>query len=448
MPKWRPSADLRQVLSRNRSQEQSGVYAVCSSHPWVIDAAIEQTKELDSLLLIESTCSQVNQEGGYSGQTPEQFANFVGSAALRMGLRTDKIMLGGDHLGPYPWRSEPAAKAMEKACQLVRDCVAAGYQKIHLDASMPCADDDAALTEEKIADRAAILCQAAEHAAEQLPSGASLPLFVIGTEVPAPGGETAAGAPPAITSSEDVQRTLDVFHQAFDACDLHSAWERTVGLVVQPGVEFGDDVVFAYDRAKTQSLSAALASHPGLVYEAHSTDYQSPTALRQMVQDHFAILKVGPWLTFAFREAIFALTAIERELFESTRRANSSHVREALERAMLERPSHWRSYYHGDEDKIRLSRAYSYSDRCRYYWNNSTVQQEISRLLENISSGPMPLTLISQYLPFAYEAVRDGTLKPEPAQIIRHHIRRVLGMYAQACGADAIGNHSSHRDCP
>ena len=167
-----------------------------------------------------------------------------------------------------------------------------------------------------------------------------------------------------------------------------------------------------------------------------------------MVQDHFAILKVGPWLTFAFREAIFALTAIERELLESTRRVKASYVREALEGAMLAQPSYWRAYYHGDEDQVRLSRAYSYSDRCRYYWNDGVVQRELGRLLENLSSGRLPLTLISQYLPFAYEAIRDGTLKPEPAQIIRHHIRRVLGMYAQACGANAIGNHSSHRDCP
>lgn len=429
-----PAANLRNVLDRNRRNEQAGVYAVCSSHPWVLDAAIEQAKYDGSLLLVESTCSQVNQEGGYSGQTPEQFAAFVRSVARRAGLPGNKLVLGGDHLGPYPWRNGPAAPAMEKARELVRSCVAAGYQKVHLDASMPCADDGPQLAPETIADRAAVLCQAAEDAAAQLPPGASRPLFVMGTEVPPPGGETAEGAPPAVTRAEDVRHTLDVFHAAFAARELHDAWERTIGLVVQPGVEFGDDVVFAYDRVNARLLSSALPAHPKLVYEAHSTDYQMARALSEMVGDHFAILKVGPWLTFAFREAVFALSAIEAELLGGKRDMALSNVRKALEDAMLQQPSHWCSYYHGNEDKVRLSRAYSYSDRCRYYWNQPLVQQEISRLLENLSSRRLPLTLISQYLPSAYGPMREGVLAPGPAGIIRHHIRQVLGTYAQACG--------------
>ena len=53
-------------------------------------------------------------------------------------------MLGGDHLGPYVWRAEPADEAMAKARDLVRDYVAAGYTKIHLDASMRLGGDDKA----------------------------------------------------------------------------------------------------------------------------------------------------------------------------------------------------------------------------------------------------------------------------------------------------------------
>ncbi len=426
-----PTEELRLLLRRNRRQEQAGVYSVCSSHPSVIGAAIEQAKADNSLLLIESTCSQVNQEGGYSGQIPKQFAEFISSTALRGGIRSDQIVLGGDHLGPYPWRAEPATAAMDKARRLVHDCVSAGYQKIHLDASMACANDGT-LTPETIAERAAILCEAAERAARELPRGSSQPLYVIGTEVPAPGGETSEGEPPNVTSREDAERALQAFHDAFCARHLEDAWERTIGLVVQPGVEFADDHVFAYDRSKAQSLSAALPEHPELVYEAHSTDYQSPSALQQMVADHFAILKVGPGLTFAFREAVFALSAMERELYVGSRAV--SRVREALEVAMLKQPSHWRTYYRGDENTLRLSRAFSYSDRCRYYWNQSSIQQEICRLVENLSQVRLPLTLLSQYLPSAHEAICEGSLASDPRGIIRHHIRRVLRKYAHACG--------------
>ena len=177
---------------------------------------------------------------------------------------------------------------------------------------------------------------------------------------------------------------------------------------MQPGVEFGDEVVFPYDREKARQLSAALPEESSIVYEAHSTDYQSSRALGKMVEDHFAILKVGPWLTFAFREAIVALSAMERELLLGKKAIRLSEVPRALENAMLRDPSYWRSYYHGDEAQQRFSRVYSYSDRCRYYWPVAEVQEEISRLLGNLENQVLPATLISQFLPLEYEAVRVG----------------------------------------
>ena len=203
---------------------------------------------------------------------------------------------------------------------------------------------------------------------------------MIGTEVPAPGGESVDAHSPVVTKAEDAHRTLETFRLAFEERGLSSAWERVIALVVQPGVDFGSNSIFDYDRAKAQSLSAALSKYPGIVFEAHSTDYQSPQALARMVEDHFAILKVGPWLTFAFREAVWALSAIERELFTTTSQRQISHVREALEEAMLRDPAHWRSYYCGDEDEVRRDLIYGYSDRCRYYWNQPAVKEEMARL--------------------------------------------------------------------
>ena len=63
-----------------------------------------------------------------------------------------------------------------------------------------------------------------------------------------------------------------------------------------------------------------------IVYEAHSTDYQKKDSLKKMVEDNFAILKVGPWLTFAFREAVFALAKIEEELLKTYRNVKQSNV--------------------------------------------------------------------------------------------------------------------------
>ena len=65
-------ARLRNVLRRNRESGRGGVYAVCSAHPQVIEAAIQQAIEDGSVLHVESTSSQVNQFGGYTGQTPQE----------------------------------------------------------------------------------------------------------------------------------------------------------------------------------------------------------------------------------------------------------------------------------------------------------------------------------------------------------------------------------------
>ena len=430
------SAALQDIVKHNRVSGKGGVYAVCSAHPWVIDAAIEQVMEDDSVLLVESTSSQVNHLGGYTGQTPNQFAEFVHSSARRLGLPPDRILLGGDHLGPFPWRATKSSHALKRACESVRACVLAGYGKIHLDASMTCADDATVLPEHIVAERAALLCEASEGALKDLPQGVVSPLYVVGTEVPAPGGESASGSPPLVTTVESLHQTLRIFQKAFEARGLSAAWQRVVGVVVQPAVEFGDDFVFEYDRSKARSLSSALPRSPSLVYEAHSTDYQPPTALAQMVEDHFAILKVGPWLTFAFREAVFALGIIERELLAGRKSPRQSRVREVLDRAMLRKPGYWRSYYHGDAEQLRLSRAFSYSDRCRYYWHEPAVLKEVKHLLDNLKTHSLPLTLVSQYLPQECEAIRAGKIEDQPEVMIRYHIKLVLRIYARACGME------------
>ncbi len=428
------SERLREIIRRNRRSEKVGVYAVCSAHPSVIAAAVQQAVEDESVLHVESTSSQVNQLGGYTGQTPSQFAEFVHSAAQQGGLPRDRVLLGGDHLGPYPWREQPWDLALHNARELVRSCVLAGYQKIHLDASMACADDPTSGPDQRtIAQRAAILCRAAESAFEDFPEGFSPPLYVIGTEVPAPGGESLPGAPPAVSPAGQVDETLELFRAAFDEQRVAAAWDRVIGLVVQPGVEFGENVIINYERQKAMALSSALPETPALVYEAHSTDYQTPAALAQMVEDHFAILKVGPWLTFAFREAVLALGAIERELLGQRSGVRLSQVREALQAAMLRNPVYWRSYYHGNEDEIQLARIYSYSDRCRYYWGDAKVQQELAQLRANLDACPVPPTLLSQYLP-SHEAIRSGRASMHTEDMIREHIRTVLRVYAAACG--------------
>lgn len=423
-------------LRENHGGRPVGVFSICSANRYVLEAGMTQALRDESLLLIESTSNQVNQLGGYTGQTPADFVAFVAGLAQERKLPCERIVLGGDHLGPHVWRKEPAASAMEKGCALVRDYVRAGFTKIHLDTSMRCADDppERPLSDELISERAAILCEAAELTRRELADDAVAPVYVVGTEVPVPGGEQSEAMVPETTLTEDLARTLQLSERAFRARGLEGAWERVIAVVVQPGVEFGDSSVFAYKPSKTQALANYIEKHWTGVYEAHSTDYQTVSALQQMVRDHFAILKVGPWLTFAFREAIFALEEMEVEWLAGRRGIELSGVREALERAMIENPEYWKAHYHGDKAALRFARKYSYSDRSRYYWPQEKVAVAVERLIGNLTAHPAPASLLSQYLPVQYQEVRGGTVANRPEDLIRSKIMRILDGYAVACG--------------
>jgi D-tagatose-1,6-bisphosphate aldolase subunit GatZ/KbaZ len=425
---------LEELVHEQKQGRARGVASLCSAHPEVLRAAFEAALADGSSVLVESTCNQVNQEGGYTGVKPAGFAAFVARLAREAGLPASRVVLGGDHLGPNPWTRLPASAAMERACELVRDCVRAGYAKIHLDASMPCADDPPGpLPDEVAAERTARLALAAETAAVTRTPGAPQPVYVIGTEVPPPGGQAAGHGGPVPTSVADARRGRSLTHAAFARLGLEHALRRILAQVVQPGVEFGDDEVFVY-RREAAGLRALAEADEQLVFEAHSTDYQPESSLRALVEDHFAILKVGPELTFAWREALFALEAVERELLSRRAPERLSGLARTLDEAMRAEPRHWQAFHAGgDEDALRLRRAFSLSDRSRYYWAAPPVQAAVERLLANLDREPLPRGLLSQHrLAAPHDA--PGELRPgRSAALARAQVRRVLARYARAC---------------
>jgi D-tagatose-1,6-bisphosphate aldolase subunit GatZ/KbaZ len=425
------SAGLTHLLQENREGKRKGIYSVCTANRLALEAAFAQAGNDESLLLIEATCNQVNQDGGYTGMVPAQFRDYIEDLAHEMDFPMERVVLGGDHLGPNPWRGKAAHEAMEKACVMMTAFARAGFSKIHLDTSMACADDASPLSGEEIAERAARLCEVAEAASREFDTR---PVYVIGTEVPTPGGAVEE-MEIEVTSVEDLRETLEVHREAFARRGLQSAWERIVGVVVQPGVEFGHDTVEDYQPDKAAQLSASILACEGIVFEAHSTDYQTADALGQLVRDHFGILKVGPELTFVMREAIFGLARIEEECIAETQR---SHLRAVIERVMLDQPENWRGYYHGDERQQRIARAYSLSDRIRYYWPNREIVRALNTLIGNLRDQGAPLSLVSQYLPRQAEAIRAGTISNDPVAMIHDKVRESLTRYAGACGLSRL----------
>jgi D-tagatose-bisphosphate aldolase class II non-catalytic subunit len=234
-----------------------------------------------------------------------------------------------------------------------------------------------------------------------------------------------------VTRPEAALRTVEVHEKAFGDAGLEAAFARAIGAVVQPGVEFASTEVIPYKPEKAVRLVGALVSLPDFVFEAHSTDYQPSARLDALVRDGFAILKVGPWLTFALREALYGLDCIARALHPTSTKDGLPAAMEAL---MLKEPGNWRQYYQGDADELRLQRHFSFSDRIRYYWPRPEAQAAVGRLFAKLGDKVIPEPLISQYLGGLYPEVADGSLSPRPRELVVGAVLQVLRRYDQSCG--------------
>jgi D-tagatose-1,6-bisphosphate aldolase subunit GatZ/KbaZ len=412
---------LRDLILRNRAGEAIGLPCFCTANEHVLLAVLAYAKRTGLPTVIEATCNQVNQYGGYTGMTPADFMEWLSGMAADAGVPMNQLILGGDHLGPNVWKNEPLDVAMEKSRELVKSYVQAGFKKIHIDTSMACGGEPNP-TFAQIAERAADLCEVAEKYA---PDPSKL-FYIIGTEVPTPGGETEEPNTLDVTSVARFHDTIQTHRDAWNTRGLDAAWDRVVSVVTQPGVDFGHTSVYPFLPVKAAPLREAIIDEVGLTYEAHSTDYQSTNALSDLVKNHFFFLKVGPELTFRFREAIWALAQIEEEIINDPK----SLIRETFEQQMTKDPGYWVNYYNGSDKELRILRTYSYSDRIRYYWTDPEISKSLNMLIANLEQVNLPESIVSQ----AFMGLDFGEVPETPLALIELHIQRCISRYFKATG--------------
>ena len=424
---------MQEMMEKRRQGIKCGIPSYCSANELVLETALRRAKLLDQPVLIEATANQVNQYGGYTGMLPKDFYKLVLDMAAEIGVPEQQVILAGDHLGPLTWQNLPEAEAMEKSIELVYQYTRAGFTKIHLDTSMKVADDaEGLLSTEVIARRGATLYKAAIKGYEELKAekpDAIRPVFIVGSEVPIPGGAQEAEDSLAVTSVEAFKDTVATYSRIWAEEGVADGMNDVIAVVVQPGVEFGDDQVFLYDSAAAAELCAALKEFPEVCFEGHSTDYQSPACLKAMVEDGIAILKVGPALTYGLREALFSMSLMENELVPAEERSNFIDV---LEKVMLENPGNWQKHYHGDEKQLHLARKYSFSDRARYYIGQPEVLAAMEKLFNNLNTYKIPLNMLHQYMPLTYAKVRDGELPLDAKELAMDGVTNFMLDYEYA----------------
>lgn len=412
---------VQDLIARNRAGEPIGLPCFCTANEHVLRAVLAYAKKTGLPTVIEATCNQVNQNGGYTGMTAADFMTWLSGMAAEVGVPMDQLIFGGDHLGPNVWKNEPLDIAMEKSRELVKSYVQAGFKKIHLDTSMACGGEPNP-TFAQIAERAADLCEVAEKYA---PDASEL-FYIIGTEVPIPGGETDEPDALDVTSVARFHDTIQTHRDAWDARGLTHAWNRIVSVVTQPGVDFGHTSIYPFIPEKAAPLRDAILDETGLTFEAHSTDYQSTDALADLVKNHFFFLKVGPELTFRFREAIWALSTIEDQLDLP----EPSSIRDIFKARMDDSPSYWQDYYSGTDTELATLCTYSYSDRIRYYWTDPKIKTATDQLISNLSALTLPETVVSQ----SFMGLEFGDFPKTPTALIETHVQRCIARYFKAAG--------------
>ena len=411
---------------------KEGCFALTGSDPFVLKAVMKYVKKQNAYFICEATVNQVNQFGGYTGMKPADYAQMIQQLAREVDFPLEKVIMSGDHLGPFIWQDLDAKTAMDYSRELVRQYVAAGFRKIHLDPTMPLANDDrVAFGNAVIAQRAAQLAIISEETYESTRNDTPWsyrPAYVIGSEVPVPGGtETEESA--AVTRPADLAASIRCFQDAFTSAGLAHICDDIVAVVAQIGIEFSDESVHNYNREAARALSDELKKYPDIRFESHSSDYQPPECLYHMVSDGVGILKVGPETTFKLREGLFALSRVEDELapgfgFEP------SHFIDVLEQTMLAaKPNYWEKYYHGAPEQQRFKRKYSFSDRSRYYFTQPAVVKAKQKLIKNLQGVEIPLTILSQYLPKQYDKIRSGELSNDPIAILEDEVQAVAERY-------------------
>ena len=235
---------LKQIIAKQKAGEAVGIYSACSANSYVIEAG-HRMRKARQLLRFDRGYRQSGRPERrlHRHEAPPTSTRWSLKMAKDIDLPENMMILAGDHLGPLTWQKLPEAEAMKNSVELVYQYARAGFTKIHLDTSMKVADDAPGLSRaEVIARRGAQLYKAAMKGYEELKARearCNASVFVIGSEVPIPGGATEAEDTLAVTSPDAFRDTVSTYQRVWTEEGVGDGMKDVIAVVVQPGVEFG-----------------------------------------------------------------------------------------------------------------------------------------------------------------------------------------------------------------
>ena len=357
---------LIQILKKN------AIPSFCSSNSQVIEILFKFCKFHKVPLLVESTSNQVNQYGGYSNNTPKEFIKKIKKIAEKEKFNKKKLFFGGDHLGPLPWKLHKSREALRRSIRLIRSYINADYQKIHIDTSIKCLNDNK-INNKIVFERTALIFRKLN-----LDKYKNL-FFVFGTEVPLSGGNDKSKIKQ--TSITQIKEE----HKNFK--NLLKSETNSFALVIEPGMKFMHNNV-TKPIFKNFVIKKKFSKKNNFIFEAHSTDYQQINTLKKLVSNNFKFLKVGPELTYELTRSILFMEKLEKTL---NYKSNFSKV---LYLEMKKNRKYWLSYFNNKKKTVFDKIVKSKFDRTRYYLERKKVLKAINILKNNINNLELNKILI------------------------------------------------------
>lgn len=388
----------------------------CTSNFDVIKIIIFFCKIKKLPCLIECTSNQVNQNGGYTKNTPKSFIKKIFKISKNLKFKKKNLYLGGDHLGPLPWKYNSKTIALKNSIKLIGDFLRQNYCKIHIDTSIKCRDDKQ-INNKMIFNRSKEILKT-----PIIKKRLKDKFLIIGSEVPLSGSGDVNKL--TVTSKEQIKGECNQFKKVLKDLKLKN---KKFGLVIEPGMKYMHSKVVVPKFKKFFEIKK-ISKDENFVFEAHSTDFQSQQILTKLVQNNFKFLKVGPELTLNYSKAIFFMHQIEKKFYKK----KHSNIRKVILKSMINNPKYWKDYYKKKNENHFLN---SKLDRMRYYLHVNSVSKSINLLKKNINNITFEknFSLLNQINKKEFLRYQQNKLSNfEIIQLI--YISKVLKKYFLACG--------------
>jgi len=422
---------LIDIMGTNRRGERKGIYAVTSRNSTVQEVYLQQALADGSPALFEISVDMTGSPGKNGKILPYDFIAKVKQIVVKVGFPPDRLFFGINGLNPSLWQGESVEHTLKKTGAFISDLVGLGFNILGIHAGISLKGDpvDQLLPQKVIIAREAALYQAAERAAAAVPDEKK-PLYVIDIHP----GQGMTEYQKKVVRKEDVEIAVDRFSQTAAAAGLPEIKERLLAVRISLGPGYNGEKVIPFDSSLLKELGGCTYNSKGMMLEALQTDFQSRDMLDRLVNNHFALLSVGPELTYTLREALFSLAMMENETMIGKPGVYLSNFIIELDRAMQSAPQHWQKYYTGNGFEQLIARKYSLYDRSRFFWEDKNVRKMKKRLYDNMVKYPVPLTVLRQFMPRQYERVTAGKIENKPDALVMDAVRCALRRYSCACG--------------